>query len=149
MDERTKAQSSSHLLKATDASNPVFRETLNVLWFLLENTIVCRSPIIHFFLFINTREIIQRLALKLTNSLVGFFPPFTGQWWVAAGGFVPHHPSFHPKYRFPVSIRGAWLQGVELLKRELCVSLLEPRGTVSVIGPHAVAGTFQWVLCGK
>lgn len=108
---------------------------------------MCRSPILHFFLFINTREIIQRLALKLTNSLVGFSPPFTSQWWVAAGGFIPHSPSFHPKYRFPVSIRRAWLQeagvGVELLKRELCVSLLEPRGIVSVIGPYAVAGTFQ------
>lgn len=59
--------------------------------------------------------------------------------WVVAGGFVPHHPSFHSKCRFPVLIRGAWLQeagvGVELLKRKFCVSPLEPRGIVPVRGP--------------
>lgn len=64
-------------------------------------------------------------------------------------------PSFHPKHRFPVSIRGAWLWevGVELLKRKFSVCLLEPQWRVSAMGPHAAAGTypvsFLWQMTPK
>lgn len=79
----------------------------------------------HFLPFINAREIIQRAALKLTNPLdwpLSFHRPVGG--WLLEDLFLTT-PSFHPKCRFPVSIKGAWLQGagvgVELLKRKLCV----------------------------
>ena len=60
--------------------------------------------------FINAGEIFQRVVLKLTSSLdwpLSFHRPVGG--WLLEDLFLTT-PSFHPLYRFPVLIRGAWLQ---------------------------------------
>lgn len=124
-----------------------------MLWFPLENTILCSSPILSFSFFCKCQGDYSEGSTQADqlSGLASIFSQTRG--WVAAGGFVPRHPFIPSKDRFPVLIRRAWLQeagvGMELLKRKLCACLLEPRGIVSVIGPDAVASTFQWALCGK
>lgn len=64
-------------------------------------------------------------ADQLSGRPLSFHRPVSG--WLLEDLFLTT-PSIQPKYRFPVSIRGAWLQeagvGVELLKRKLYVCLL-------------------------
>ena len=77
--------------------------------------------------------------------------PFTGQGGWLLKDVLFTTPSFHPKQRLLLLVRGAWLQevGMELLKGKFSVCLLEPHGRFSVMDPHAIAGTVQWVFCGK
>lgn len=110
--------------------------TQHALWFLLENATLCRSPVLSWssFHWCWGDYLAGSTRVDHLSGWASFLPQ------ARAGGcqrriLSSPHCSFHLKHRFPVLIRGAWLQEVRmaLLKRKFCAFLLKPHGKVSVL----------------